>query len=126
MGFRASHVPGPTYIHDVYSADLKLAGVAGRLGLNVGPLRFLFVSLTYGVKGYRGGGTPADQQRQVGLEIGLNFEEMLNAARVGRDTWWGYGLHLVADNIRFPYTAVGIRHDLNHGAWRGPNNGNFP
>src|SRR5205085_7914429 len=42
LGFRASHVPGATYIHDVYAADLKLAGVADRLGLRVGPLRFLF------------------------------------------------------------------------------------
>ena len=125
LGFRASHVPGATYIHDVYAADLKLAGVADRLGLNVGPLRFLFVSLTYGVKGYRGGGTPADQQRQVGLEIGLNLEEILNAVGVNRDRWWGYALHVVADNLRFPYTAIGIRYDLNHSRWHGPNGGNF-
>jgi predicted lipoprotein DUF2279 len=125
FGFRASHVPGATYIHDVYVADLKLAGVADRLRLNVGPLRFLFVSLTYGVKGYRSGSTSAEQQRQVGLEIGLNLEEILNAVGVTRDRWWGYALHLVADNIRFPYTAIGVRYDLNHSRWHGPNGGNF-
>jgi len=125
FGFRASHVPGATYIHDVYTADLKLAGVADRLRLNVGPLRFVYLSLTYGVKGYRSGSTGAERQRQVGLEIGLNFEEILNAVGVTRDRWWGYALHLVADNIRFPYTAVGVRYDLNHGRWHGPNGGNF-
>jgi hypothetical protein len=125
FGFRASHVPGATYIHDVYSADLKVAGVAQRLGLNVGPLRFLFLSLTYGVKGYRSGSNPSEQQRQVGLEIGLNLEEILNATGVTRDRWWGYALHLLADNLRFPYTAIGVRYDLNHGRWYGPNGGNF-
>jgi hypothetical protein len=125
FGFRASHVPGATYIHDVYTADLKLAGVADRLRLNVGPLRFLYFSLTYDVKGYRSGSNADERQRRVGLEIGLNFEEILNAVGVTRDRWWGYALHLVADNIRFPYTALGVRYDMNHGRWHGPNGGNF-
>jgi len=125
FGFRASHVPGATYIHDVYTADLKIAGVADRLSLKVGPLRFLYFSLTYDVKGYRSDNNPSDQQRRVGLEIGLNFEEILNAVGVNRDRWWGYALHVVFDNIRFPYTAIGGRYDLNHGRWSGPNGGNF-
>jgi hypothetical protein len=125
VGFRTSHLPGPTYTHDVYSMDLKLASLARRLGLNVGPLRYLFFSVTYGAKGYPNG-FPEDQQRQVGLEIGLNLEEMLNGVSIRRDTWWGYGLHLVVDNMRFPYTAVGMRYDLNHRKWHGPNTGNYP
>jgi hypothetical protein len=32
----------------------------------------------------------------------------------------------VGDNVRFPYTAFGMRVDLNHGKWHGPNNGNYP
>jgi hypothetical protein len=44
---------------------------------------------------------------------------------VKRSTWWGYGLHLIADNVRFPFTAVGMRYDLNHGKWHGPNTGNY-
>src|SRR5262249_47461460 len=127
VGFRASHVPGGTYSNDVYSADLKLAGVARRLGLDIGPARFLLFSGTYSAKGYRvTNATPADKQRLVGFEIGLNLEEMLNAVNARRDTWWGYALHVVGDNIRIPYTAVGMRYDLNHDQWRGPNNGNFP
>ena len=30
-----------------------------------------------------------------------------------------------SDNIRFPFTAVGMRVDLNHGKRHGPNNGNY-
>jgi hypothetical protein len=123
VGFRTSHLDD--YTHDVYSMDLKLAGVARRLGLSIGPLRYLFLSMTYGVKGYPDG-SPAELERQVGIEIGLSLEEILNSAGARRDTWWGLLLHLVGDNIRFPFTAVGFRYDLNHKKWRGPNSGNFP
>jgi hypothetical protein len=126
VGFRTSHLPGATYIHDVYSADLKFAGVANRLGANIGPLRFLLFSVTYGVKGYRSHGAHEDQERQVGFEIGLNLEEILRTVGVRRDSWWGYPLRLVGDNVRFPYLSVGFRYDLDHGKWRGPNNGNYP
>jgi hypothetical protein len=125
VGFRTSHLPGPTYIHDVYSADLKLGGVARRLGANIGPLRFLLFSFTYGVKGYRDNSTADDRERQIGFEIGLNLEEILNTVGARRDTWWGHMLHMVGDNVRWPYLAVGFRYDLNHGKWHGPNNGNY-
>jgi hypothetical protein len=48
---------------------------------------------------------------------------MLNDLDVRRDRWWGYLLHVVLDNVRFPFTAVGFRHDLNHGRWYGPDSG---
>lgn len=122
VGFRTSHFG--SFKHDVYSMDLKLAGLARRLKLNIGPLRFLYFSATYGIKGYPS--DEAEQQRQIGLELGLNLEEILNTFGVQRDTWWGTTLHLAADNIRFPFTAVGFRYDLNHHKWHGPNTGNFP
>jgi len=125
FGIRTSHVPSDTYTHDVYSADLKFSGLARRLGVNLGPLRWLVFSVTYGTKGYRVN-PPIDHQRQVGFEIGLNLQQILNDVGVKRDTWWGYALHVVADNVRFPYTAFGMRVDLNSGKWHGPNNGNFP
>jgi hypothetical protein len=125
VGFRSSHLPGPTYSHDVYSADIKLAGVVS--GLEIGPLQFLLASVTHASKGYRVPGTPVDQrQRQVGFEIGINLEEILNTVKARRDTWWGYALHVVGDNIRLPYLAIGMRYDLNHDRWHGPNNGNYP
>lgn len=127
VGIRTSHLPGDTpYIHDVYAADLKLAGVARRLGVEVGPLRFLLLSVTYAAKGYKGHGPTADSQQQVGIEIGLNLEEILNAVGARRNSWWAYPLHILADNVRFPYLAVGFRYDMTHGKWRGPNNGNYP
>jgi hypothetical protein len=125
LGVRTSHVPSSTYTHDVYSADLKIAGLARRLGINLGPLRWLMFSVTYGSKGYRVD-PPIDLQRQLGLEIGLNLQQILVDVGVNRDTWWGYALHLVGDNVRFPYTAIGMRVDLNRGRWHGPNIGNFP
>ena len=123
VGFRTSHFG--SFKHDVYSMDLKLAGLARRLGLSIGPLRFLYFSATYGIKGYPTDKT-SEQQRQIGLELGLNLEEILNTFGVRRDTWWGTTLHFAADNIRFPFTAVGFRYDLNHHKWHGPNSGNFP
>jgi hypothetical protein len=123
LGVRTSHLDG--YPHDVFSMDLKLSGLARRLNLNIGPLRYLFFSVTYGTKGYPDG-SPAERQRQVGLEIGLNLEEILKDLGVTRDTWWGYVLHFAGDNVRWPFTTVGFRYDLNHGKWHGPNSGNFP
>ena len=124
FGMRTSHLPSDTYTHDVYSVDFKLSGLGQRLGVNLGPLRWLLFSVTYGSKGYRVS-PPIQKQRQLGLEIGLNLQQILNDVGVKRNTWWGYSLHLVADNIRFPFTAVGMRLDLNTGKWHGPNNGNY-
>jgi len=124
LGMRTSHLPSSTYTHDVYSADLKLSGLGNRLGLNIGPLRWLLFSVTYGAKGYRVSPL-TDHQRQVGFEIGLNLQQILFDLGVKRTTWWGYSLHLVGDNIRFPFTAVGMRYDVNHGRWHGPNSGNY-
>jgi uncharacterized protein YfiM (DUF2279 family) len=133
VGFRFGKVPGPVpehtelglgrdYDYEIYTADLKLAGVARRLGLDIGLARYLLLSATYGVKGYPRGAIP-DRERQVGFEIGLNLGEMLNAVRVTRATWWGFAAHVIADDFRIPYTAGGFRYDLNHARWRGPNTG---
>lgn len=124
LGMRTSHLPGPNYGHDVYSADVKLVGLGRRLGVNLGPLRWLLFSVTYGSKGYRDK-TGIDKQRQIGLEIGLNLQQVLFDLKVSRGTWWGYALHVVGDNVRFPFTAVGMRFDLNRGKWHGPSSGNY-
>jgi Predicted periplasmic lipoprotein (DUF2279) len=123
VGFRTSHFG--SYQHDVYAMDLKLAGLARRLNINIGPLRYLYLSGTYGVKGYPTNDVE-ERQRQLGIEIGLSLEEILNSAGARRDTWWGATLHILGDNIRFPFTAVGFRFDLNHSKWHGPNSGNWP
>jgi predicted lipoprotein DUF2279 len=114
---------GQAYQNELLTADLKLAGVARRLNLNIGPLRYLLLSATYGTKGYATG-NPALHERQLGFEIGLNLEEALLTIGVRRDTWWGYMLHVVLDNVRIPFTSVGFQYDLNGKRWRGPGNGN--
>lgn len=124
LGMRTSHLPSSSYTDDVYSADFKFSGLGRRLGVNLGPLRWLLFSVTYGAKGYRVT-TGIEKQRQLGFEIGLNLQQILFDVKVPRSTWWGYALHVVGDNVRFPFTAVGMRLDLNRGKWRGPNNGNY-
>ena len=111
------------YDNEIFTADLAIVGVARRLGLNVGPLRYLLLSVTYASRGYPNQ-PDAVRQRQVGLEVGLNFKQILDDLEVRRDKWWGYVLHTVFDNVRFPYTAVGFQYDLNHGRWHGPGAGN--
>jgi hypothetical protein len=114
---------GQAYQNEILTADLKLAGLARRLNLNIGPLRYLLVSATYATKGYATGNA-ALHERQLGFEIGLNLEEALLSIGVRRNTWWGYMLHVVLDNVRVPFTSVGFQYDLNGKRWRGPGNGN--
>jgi len=114
---------GHDYSNELLAADLKIAGLAHRLALPVGPLRYLLFSLTYSTKSYPSG-LPELRERLIGFEIGLNFAIILNDLGVQRDTWWGYALHVAFDNFRVPFTSVGFQYDINHGRWYGPGNGN--
>lgn len=113
---------GKDYSREIYTADLKLAGLARRVDRNFGPARFLLLSLTYGVKGYPYA-LPELRERQVGLEIGLNVAEVARALGVPPNRWWGRLILTVLDIVRFPYTAVGVRYDINHRKWIGPDAG---
>lgn len=114
---------GKDYSQEVYTADLKLAGFARRLKLRPGPARFLLLSMTYGSKGYRYS-LPEFRQRNVGIELGLNFPEILSAAGVPERTWWGRALYFFFNFFRIPFTSIGFHYDLNHGRWHGPDAGN--
>jgi len=135
IGFRAGIVPSPEtpeeervegigkdYTREIYTADLKLAGLSRLVERRFGPARFLLLSLTYGVKGYPYA-APEVRERQVGLEVGLNMAEIARAVGVPENRWWGKMLLIVLDIVRIPYTSVGMRYDLNHHAWRGPDIG---
>src|SRR4029453_19027378 len=113
---------GRDYSNEIQSADLKIAGLARRLDLPVGPLRYLLFSVTYSTKGYPSG-LPELRERQVGFEIGLNLAIILNDLGVGRATWGGFSFLLGCDNARVRFTSVGFRYDLNSKRWRGPDNG---
>ncbi|MGE5277949.1 MAG: DUF2279 domain-containing protein [Acidobacteriota bacterium] len=114
---------GKDYSEEIYTADLKLAGFARRLSLRPGPARFLLLSMTYGTKGYRYS-LPEFRQRNIGIELGLNFPEILSAVGVPERTWWGRALYFFFNFFRIPFTQVGFHYDLNHGKWHGPDAGN--
>ena len=114
---------GKDYSREIYTADLKLVGLARRAHVDPGLARYLLFSLTYGVKGYPYA-EPEFRQRQVGFEIGLNLGQVIWDLGVDNEKWWGIALHFIFDNIRFPYTAIGYRYDLNHRQWHGPDSGN--
>lgn len=135
VGFRFGIVPAPNppvgglgkdYSAEIYTGDLKISGLGQRAKFNPGPARFLLLSFTYGTKGYPYS-DPIVRQRQVGIEIGINFGEVLQALHVPKHKWWGVVLYTFFDIVRIPYTAVGYRYDLNNGKWYGPDTGNsFP
>lgn len=113
---------GDDYSKEIYSADLKLAGLLPRVGARPGPARFLLLSVTYGTKGYRYSAEPL-RQRNIGFELGLNLREILVAVGIPEKPWWGKVLLGIATYFRFPYTSFGWHYDLNHGTWSGPDTG---
>jgi len=113
---------GDDYSKEIYSADVKLAGLLPRIGARPGPARFLLLSMTYGSKGYRYSAAPL-RQRNVGIELGLDLREALLAAGVPEKKWWGKVLLTIGTYFRFPYSSFGWHYDLNHGKWSGPDTG---
>jgi len=107
---------GRDYSGEIYTADIKLAGLARRWKFDPGPARYLLLSLTYGTNGYNHA-SPELRQRLVGLEIGIHFSEILRALGVPKEPIWGELIYFFFDTIRLPYTAIGVRFDLNHNKW---------
>jgi Predicted periplasmic lipoprotein (DUF2279) len=113
---------GDDYSKEIYTADFKLVGVLPRFGVRPGPARFLLLSVTYGSKGYRFS-PPENRERNLGLEIGLNFEQILRGIGVPEHRWWGKALYVIATHVRLPYTGWGIRYNFDQGRWSGPDFG---
>jgi Predicted periplasmic lipoprotein (DUF2279) len=110
--------------NEIFSLDLKIAGLGKRLKFDPVVARFLLTSVTYSTKGYGFVPPLATRQRLVGFEIGLNLPEILSAVGVPDTTWWGSILYKLLNFIRIPYTSFGWRYDLNNGTWHGPDTGN--
>jgi len=131
IGFSAGLVPAPRhpccpyggfgkdYSREIYSADFRIAGLGRRAGFNPGPARFLLLSTTYSSRGYPYA-APEQRQRQIGAFVGINFVEILRAAGMPRDPWWGKAVYFLFEVIRIPYTQIGVQYDLNHKQWSGP------
>jgi uncharacterized protein YfiM (DUF2279 family) len=113
---------GRDYSGEIYTADLKIAGLARRLNFNPGPARFLLLSTTYGTNGYNHV-APELRQRLVGLEIGVNFSEIFRSLGVPSEPLWGEVFYYFFDSFRIPYTAIGVRYDVNNHEWFGPTAG---
>jgi hypothetical protein len=135
IGFRFGPVPnqvpqpccpvnetGKDYSEEIYTADLKIPGLARRMKFDPGPARFLLVSMTYGSKGYKNS-LPQYREQQIGIEVGINFPEILTAVGVRDTTWWGRCLFIFFNLVRIPYTQIGYRYDFIHHQWWGPNIG---
>lgn len=131
VGFSAGLVPAPhvvccpyggtgkDYTQEIYSGNLKIAGLGDRAHFDPGPARFLLFSLTYSSKGYPYG-DPTGRERQIGMFLGVNFVEILRAVGVSKEKAWGRLLYFLFDVVRIPYTQIGWQYDLNHGRWHGP------
>lgn len=114
---------GDDYSQEIYTFDVKMAGLLPRMKVPAGPARFLLVSFAYNTKGYRYS-LPEYRQRNVGVELALNMPEILRSVGVKDTSWWGGPLLSVLRYFRIPYTAFGWYYDLNHSAWHGPEWGN--
>jgi len=114
---------GSGYSTEIYSADLKISGLARRMRFEPSVARFLMTSLTYQTKGYGYVPPVPDRQRLVGVELGLNIPEIMSAAGVPATTWWGSALYKIFTFFKVPYTSFGWRYDLNHKKWHGPDAG---
>jgi hypothetical protein len=116
---------GRDYSGEVYTADVKISGLARRLRFDPGPARFLLFSVTYGTNGYD---TVAPQLRQrlVGLEVGIHFSEILRSIGLPSEPVWGEVIYFFFDTIRIPFTAIGVRYDVNNHEWFGPTAGRTP
>jgi hypothetical protein len=108
------------YSGEVYTLDLRMAGLLPRLGKPPGFARFLLASMTYGSKGYQW----VDEryrQRRLGFEIGLDTYEVGLALGLTPDTWYGAPILGFLRYFRLPFTGIGFQYELNSGRWMGPN-----
>lgn len=108
------------YSGEVYTLDVRMAGLLPRLGKPPGFARFLLASMTYGSKGYQW----VDEryrQRRIGFEIGLDTYEVGLALGLTPDTWYGAPILGFLRYFRLPFTGIGFQYELNSRRWMGPN-----
>ena len=111
---------GRSYSNEIYGADLKLGGLITRLHGKPGISRFFLTSFVYFTKGFGYEPPLPTRYQESGVEVGLNFPEILKAAGVNDTTWWGTGLLAVFNFFRIPFTQVGIYYNLHDHKWYGP------
>jgi uncharacterized protein YfiM (DUF2279 family) len=111
---------GASYSNEIYAADLKLGGLVTRLHGDPGFSRFFLTSFVFFTKGYGYDPPLPSRYQEIGVEVGLNFPEILKAVGVTNETWWGTGLLAVFNFFRIPFTQVGMYYNLHDHKWYGP------
>ncbi len=111
---------GSGYSNEIYTADVKLAGLADRLHYRPGLTRYLMLSVAHFTKGFGYVPQIPGRYQNVGFELGLNVPEILKAVGMQDTTWWGKGLLAMFDFFRLPFTQIGVYYDLTNGKWYGP------
>ena len=108
------------YSGEIYTLDVRGAGLFPRMKKEPGLARYLMASVTYGTKGYPWV-EQEYRQRRLGLEIALDTYEIGLALGVRKDSWWGGPLLAVLRYFRIPYTGIGVQYEFNSRKWLGPN-----
>lgn len=108
------------YSGEVYTLDLRFAGLFPRLKADPKLARFLLFSVTYGSKGYQWVEESA-RQRLLGFELGLDLHQVALALGVPPDKWWGAAVLGFFKYFRLPFTGIGFQYELNSNRWKGPN-----
>ena len=49
----------------------------------------------------------------------MNFSEIFRSLGVPSEPLWGEVFYYFFDSFRIPFTAIGVRYDLNSGEWFG-------
>jgi hypothetical protein len=111
---------GIDYSQEIYAADMKLGGLDTRLHASPDIARFFLLSFVFLTRGYGYEPPLASRYQEVGLELGLNFPEILKAAGVNDATWWGDFLLRTFSFLRIPFTQVGAYYNLKNRNWYGP------
>ena len=75
---------GSSYSNEIYVVDLKLGGLVRRLHGDPGFSRFLLTSFVFFTKGFGYDPPLPSRYQNAGVEIGINFPEILKAANVHR------------------------------------------
>ena len=118
---QGSEFSGIKYHHEIYTADLKFAGLSERLRWRPGVGRYLVLSFAFLTKGYGYEPMLPSRYQEVGVEVGLNVPEILRAVGVRSTSWWGDLLLRTFEFLRLPFTQIGVYYNLGTQRWYGPN-----
>jgi hypothetical protein len=111
---------GIDYSQEIYGVQMKFGGLARRLHSRPGVARFFQSSFVFLTKGFGYEPPLPSRYQEVGLEIGLDFPEILRAVGVDDATWWGSTLLRIFGFLRIPFTQIGAYYNFTSGKWYGP------